>query len=687
MSVAVNDIKEVARKRENVTRINAVFIDSDDGNVSKDELLALSCPPHVIVRTSPKRLHAYWFVKNCEVANFTCVQHALAKKFQTDASVSDPTRVMRLPGSINWNHDEPYLAKLAHMSDGKAVSLSRLVKALELNLDFVRPDNAREDGNQDVLNPTSEGTSPAQLPAKSVVQIKGALQRINADDRNLWLRAGMAIHSAAPTQQGFQLWSEWSKKSEKFNAVEQENTWKGFRVGGGINIQSLFWMAKTVGTSTRMDAMQLSDLFVETYRNKLRFDAAMGWWYLFNGVTWQVDKQAPLRLAKALVRDLSNASTGADGSMNAFRNPAGLGQIERMAALEADRMGITETQFDPRPELFATSNGVLNLVTGEFRLAKARDLLRRQANVVFDADASCPLWLKFLHEVTKGNDDLTRFLQRAVGYTIFGHTKSQTFFVIEGSGGNGKGVFLRTITKLLGQYATELAPNLMTTAYCGNANSATPALVVLHGIRLGIVTELPNQRGFDTAFVKQFSGGDSITARGIYDGTITFKPQGKLWISTNDMPEIAAHDKAMWRRIVPIPFLANFSGKRRDDHLEDRLVTEFPGILNWALAGAADYAETGGLGSCSAVDVLKKRLRREADVIGGWLNDNCGKDEDSMLQSSVAYKSYAQYAKSLGKAPIGLPAFGSRLVREGYARKSFSKFNGFVGLTLNDVNR
>ena len=187
----------------------------------------------------------------------------------------------------------------------------------------------------------------------------------------------------------------------------------------------------------------------------------------------------------------------------------------------------------------------------------------------------------------------------------------------------------------------------------------------------------------DTAFVKQIAGGDSITARANYGDPITFKPEAKLWISTNDMPEIRATDYAIWRRIVPIPFLASFSVSDRDEKLEEKLLAEGPGILNWALAGAKEYAKIGKLGTCRAVTSHKARLRKESDVIGNWLTEDCTESKSATMQSSLAYGRYAAYAKRLGKVPIGMPAFGSRMMREGFQRKETKKFNCFVGIELN----
>ena len=682
VSVAVNQIEGDTRSSKNVTRINAVFIDIDGVGVTSKELEALALPPNLVVSTSlGQRYHAYWYVSDCAVDRFKAVQKALATRFGTDPNVCDVTRVMRLPGSINWKYEPPYLAKVVHELQRKPVAVAKLIEKLELDVIDSAPLNVRP-LSTDAQN--KEGINGRQLSSCKVAKIQKALDSLQSDDRALWLQAGMAIHSVAATEQGYDLWTKWSMNSGKFDSTTQRNTWGKFKSSSdGINIQTLFWHAAQAGENTGFDTFKLSQLFILNYSQKLRYDNAMGYWYLFNGVVWTVDKQAPMRLAKLLIDGLSTGGDLKKSGLNAFRNPGGLTQIVNTSQLDQVKIGIKDADFDNNSHLLAVKNGVVDLVTGEFRKALPKDFLRRQCDVNFEADAQCPRWEKFINEVTKGDTELAEFLRRAVGYTLFGHTRAQKFFVLEGKGSNGKGVFLRVLTSLLGQYATELAPNLVTSAYSGNANSPTSALVRLKGIRLAIVTELPNKRGFDTAFVKQFSGGDSITARANYGEQFTFKPEGKLWISTNDMPDIAASDYAMWRRIMPIPFRASFTDGKRNEVLEETILQdERSGVLNWALAGAMEYATQEKLISCPAVEQHKDRLRRDSDVFGSWLKDHCVPNVKAKLQSSVAYTSYSTYAKRLGKTPMGMPVFGTRMSSMGYEKKETKNYNCFLGLEL-----
>lgn len=689
VAVAVNKVTGSSCTDSNVSAITALFIDDDDGVLDLETLLSLRVEPHHIVETSPGRLHAYWFVDNGTVGEFKALQQALADCLKTDRSICNPARVMRLPGSINWNHGTPFLAQTVHASDAPPVAVEDLVKKLKLNLNTDTPEPKKRVLKASVTpaessgNSISASNSPKTLSDKVVAQIRKALTGVNLDDRTLWAHIGMAINSLAPNEQGYDLWTEFSKTSSKFDDVDQRRTWESFKPDNGLSIRSLYWLAahaKSGGGS--FDDIEAANLYATTFKNQLRFDPQMGVWYCFNDGIWRADVQAHMRSARQLVKDLSAGEGKKDPTIKRYRSAAGMKAIVAMAEYETS-LHITDMDFDTDKNLFTVENGVIDLRTGQIRQAYATDYLRRRAAVTFDPDAKCPNWRNFIRQVTRGDKKLAAFLRRAVGYTLFGHTKAQAFFVFDGTGENGKGVFLRIIAKLLGDYATELAPNLITSVYGGNANSSTPALMALKGIRFGSVAELPNTKGFDTAFVKQFSGGDSITARANYGQVVTFKPEGKLWISTNDLPDIAANDKAMWRRIFPIPFLVTFSGANRNDDLEEKLlIPELPGILNWALAGARDYHKDGKLNSCPAVQEHKEKLRKESDSLSGWIMDCCIKGDNEQLQASIGYANYIQYAKRCNRKPISQKLFSARLERSGFPRRETKKYNLYAGLDL-----
>lgn len=83
-------------------------------------------------------------------------------------------------------------------------------------------------------------------------QLRSALAVIPAADRDVWLRAGMAIHEAGWGERGFTIWCEWSQTApEKYNEADQARTWESFdrpaRDGRRVTLATVFHMAMERG--------------------------------------------------------------------------------------------------------------------------------------------------------------------------------------------------------------------------------------------------------------------------------------------------------------------------------------------------------------------------------------------------------------------------------------------------------
>jgi RepB DNA-primase from phage plasmid len=97
--VTVNETDLKGRKNANIKRIRVVFTELDGqslGPVLNDPDLP---KPHITVQSSPgEHWHAYWRVTGIALRDFKKVQKALIARFNSDPSVHDLPRVMRLPG-------------------------------------------------------------------------------------------------------------------------------------------------------------------------------------------------------------------------------------------------------------------------------------------------------------------------------------------------------------------------------------------------------------------------------------------------------------------------------------------------------------------------------------------------------------------------------------------------------------
>jgi len=84
------------------------------------------------------------------------------------------------------------------------------------------------------------------LPAEEVKRIRQAFTYIPTDDRDTWLKVGMALHSTESGEQAYGLWNEWAGQSDKFDLADQRRVWASFKLGD-VTLGSLFALAKNNG--------------------------------------------------------------------------------------------------------------------------------------------------------------------------------------------------------------------------------------------------------------------------------------------------------------------------------------------------------------------------------------------------------------------------------------------------------
>src|SRR5215208_5766431 len=125
-----------------------------------------------------------------------------------------------------------------------------------------------------------------------------------------------------------------------------------------------------------------------------------------------------------------------------------------------------------------------------------------------------------------------------------------------------------------------------------------------------------NLRPFIFANRSGSTGNDTISARAPYGKPFSYRPQFKLWLSTNHKPEIPEGSEAIRDRLRLIPFNQRFDVKKADKRLPQKLREELPGVLLWAVQGCVDWYRDG-LGSAPAVEAATQAYRSETNVLEG----------------------------------------------------------------------
>ena len=412
---------------------------------------------------------------------------------------------------------------------------------------------------------------------------------------------------------------------------------------------------------------------VRRYDFRIRYCAPLGGWLLYTEGRWRRDESLKIEaLAKDVVQELhaEAAQANSEAERSHLRKHAlGTERADRLSAIvrvAASEPGIAVSAdlFDANPWVLNARNGTVDLRTGALLPHRPEDLLSHQANASYVPQAPCPWWQWFLHRTFGGDAEMIAYIQRLVGYALTGDMSEQEFYLLVGTGANGKTVFIEIIMFVLGTYARTMDPNLLVRT----RNEQHPtALADLRGARFATGNELSADSWVNEALLKRLVGGDRVTARRMYQDFFEFSPTAKLLLAVNTKPSIAGQDHGIWRRIRVLPFEVTIPENERDKHLLDKLKTEADGILWWAVLGCLDW-QHGGLRTLGKVIEASNEYRSEMDAVGHFLEDNCERDANATISFAMLFDSYENWCEQVSEEPLSKRAFATRLDELGFPK-------------------
>jgi len=402
----------------------------------------------------------------------------------------------------------------------------------------------------------------------------------------------------------------------------------------------------------------------------MRYCHDTGGWFMWDGTYWKTDR---LKWGFHTCREVSRLMSKQEKEKKAIRAMRSAGffsSVERIAATDP-RLAVASGHWDQDPFLMGTPDGTLDLKTGTLRKADPADGITKLA-ALSPREMETPLWDKFLKQTFKGDEKLIEFNQRWFGYCLTGDIREQSLWFGSGSGGNGKGVMLNTITWLMGDYA-KAAPMDMFTAKAFDGHPTD--LAMLRGARLVTASETEEGRAWAESRIKQLTGGDPVTARFMRENFFTYTPQFKISLIGNHNPRLKNVDDAARRRFKLVPFLNKVTEAAKDTLLEQKLRAEGPGIMQWLVDGCLAW-KSGGLQVAKAVEQATKRYFDEQDVIGQWIEEYCEKKSNVETLTLDLFRSWSLYAQTAGVEPKLQKDLTEALDRRGYqpVRKNTGRY-------------
>jgi len=397
--------------------------------------------------------------------------------------------------------------------------------------------------------------------------------------------------------------------------------------------------------------------FSERYKDSLRYVSQWHKWLEWNGCVWEKDqKLSVFNNVRTLCRELAGREKKIRDRM---LNTSTVSAIERLVRSDPIHAALPD-QWDTDDYLLNTPFGIVDLSNGAIL---PHDPDKHCTKITSAGPAGeCPTWDRFLNEITGGDTELIEFIQRVIGYACTGSIKEHALFFFYGTGANGKGTLLNTITSILKDYAVTAPMDVFTES---KHDRHPTELAALMGARLVVAQETDEGRKWAEAKLKTLTGGDPISARFMRQDFFTFMPKFTLIIAGNHKPRIQTTDEAMRRRLHLVPFKFTIPKEQRDPDLPEKLCRESSGIMRWMIDGVIQYNEIGLSPPRSVIDATDGYFEDE-DTLKQWIADKCETGDECWEPPKILFNSWREYASDSNLQCGDNRGFKSKLEAAGY---------------------
>ncbi|MGC6487494.1 MAG: phage/plasmid primase, P4 family [Planctomycetota bacterium] len=307
---------------------------------------------------------------------------------------------------------------------------------------------------------------------------------------------------------------------------------------------------------------------------------------------------------------------------------------------------MTTSSNDPPPdEILACKSMMLHIPTGAVLQPTPRFFNTCALTFDYDAEAETPArWIEFLDEVFDGDTESIELLQEWMGYLLTPDTSQQKILLMVGPRRSGKGTIARVLRELVGP---DNVASPTTTGLSG-----VFGLQPLIGKSLAVVSDARfHGEGVATVVERMLciSGEDAITIDRKYLGSVTMKLPTRFMILSNEIPRLHDNSTALAGRFLILQLRRSFYGQE-DVGLTDQLISELPGILNWALEGWSRLQTLGHFVAPATSNEATAELEDLGSPVGAFVRENCIVGAGCRVDVDILYSRWQQWCLQDGRS-------------------------------------
>ncbi|NPU69992.1 DNA primase [Bradyrhizobium sp. 83012] len=313
------------------------------------------------------------------------------------------------------------------------------------------------------------------------------------------------------------------------------------------------------------------------------------------------------------------------------------------------------------------------------------DMLTAVIPFAYDKKATAREFAAFL-DLFQPEPQKRRTVQQYSGMSLTAQPVQRVMFHT-GTGGNGKSVYLEVLARVLGD---GLAVGVPAETVSGDAHinpsAPTPDIARCYSKRYLRIAELPKDAPLKMETIKKLTGGERWPVRTMYKGYFEFKPTAKPHMSGNGEPKFDGADGGLQRRLIIVEWSVTLpTEKHRDfEDVVSEIVAEGSGILNWLIAGALDFLNSGLVISDDVAKTTADHFA-EMDPCGQFVIAHVVADPGGPgVTGRQMYKAFVAWCEANGIKPMHETRFGLTMKKK-LKRDDTGRVRRYVDVKLVDV--
>lgn len=452
------------------------------------------------------------------------------------------------------------------------------------------------------------------------------LSNHRADIYGEWVQMGWLIFNiSAGSAEGYNIWLEFSKRSDKFDEEKCEKLWVN-SIDRGLGIGSLCYYAQKDSPNAysvwrKNKIIQKANLRYELDKCNSHYDIAKilydiykskyvcaslskKVWFEFVNDRWkQIEEGVSLR--KKITTDIEEILITIEQSLKQQEEEL-QNTDETNKDKEADEKVLKDTKtmikrirtniksapyktnvmkeaselfhdeyflkkLNANPYIIGFKGGIIDLKNNITREGCPDDYISLQMNITCkpfkETDPEIQHVHTFLEQIFPDCTLRNFFLDYYCDIFVGGNPNKNVIFW-SGEGNNGKSVTELLFEIMLGEYAIKLPTSLLTGKRTASSAACPELARAGNGVRWALLQEPDQHEVLNIGILKELSGNDTIYVRGLFQDGTEIKPLFKLVFVCNEPPKIPYSDKATWNRIRVLLFESLFTDDAPKDYQE-----------------------------------------------------------------------------------------------------------------------